>query len=41
MNDEKAIIFRLKKITNFDEQEIKLIQAEFKNYCQDAHKLLM
>jgi hypothetical protein len=41
MSDEKPIIFRLRKITNFDDQEILLIQSEFKNYCQDAHKLLL
>ncbi|CAD8085545.1 unnamed protein product [Paramecium sonneborni] len=33
INDDKQIIFRLKKITNFDTEEILLIQNEFKKYC--------
>ncbi|CAD8053187.1 unnamed protein product [Paramecium primaurelia] len=39
VNDDKLILFRLKKITNFDTEEILQIQKEFKKYCIESQNL--
>ncbi|CAD8077086.1 unnamed protein product [Paramecium primaurelia] len=39
VNNEKLILFRLKKITNFDTEEILQIQNEFKKYCMESRSV--
>ncbi|KAM3141860.1 hypothetical protein pb186bvf_005946 [Paramecium bursaria] len=39
VEDEKQILFRLKKITQFEIDEIKSIQEVFKKYCLDASSI--
>ncbi|CAD8083092.1 unnamed protein product [Paramecium sonneborni] len=39
VNDEKLVLFRLKKITNFDTEEILQIQNEFKKYCMESRSV--
>ncbi|CAK74145.1 unnamed protein product (macronuclear) [Paramecium tetraurelia] len=39
VDEDKLILFRLKKITNFDTEEILQIQKEFKKYCLESGSL--